>query len=376
MTQGRPRATPLPVVLLLPVLGDARLMKRRALLERAGASTVSLGFERETGVVEGWPPRVERLGLVEEGRLLRRLGPYLRALPRIRRELRHARAVMAFGSDLGLLAWLAGRGLPAPPPLVVEVADVREPLLRSGPSGWVLRWLERFVLRRARCVVTTSPEFAESWFVEQQGLQPSQLMVIENKLMQPLGGPLSPAPFTARGEGRLRIGWHGLLRCRRSLELLRELVTRWPDRFEVHVRGVACPPVITEAELETTPGFRWEGPYRSPEDLAELMEPIDLCWAAHLHGKSNALWARATRGYEALHFARPVVLQEGTPDARRFEEWDVGLRLDLRRRDDCLARLGALEPSMLRSWQRRMSVLPRFLGLHSSEHEEILNRIG
>ncbi len=338
---ARPR-----VLALLPAVEDARCLRRLRGLTESGFEVEMLGFRRDRELPVGDGAIV--LGDLPHGRYLTRLLRYLAVWPRIARAAWKADAVMAFGTDLlGVASQSTAEGSV----LVGEVADVRQALLGEGRKAGFFRWLERRALKRADLLVATSPELRDHWLIAQQGVRAERVLVVENKpFLVETARPGSPPPR----EGPLCIGWFGLLRCGRSWALLRELAARSEGRIRVLLRGIARDLPGLEAEARAAEGVEWGGPYRSPEDLAELYGSVDATWIAHAHGRANSAWARANRFYEGGWFGTPLIAQAGTPDGEEVARDGLGLLIDLAEPEAALRELLKIDREQLTSSRERL----------------------
>src|SRR6185312_12560894 len=109
-----------------------------------------------------------------------------------------------------------------------------------------------------------------------------------------------------------RIGWFGVIRCRRSLQLLANLVTALPGVVEVIIRGRPRRKVIPDFDrlLATTPGLSFLGEYDRHTELAALYGDVHFAWAVDFYEAGlNSDWLLPNRLYEGtLYGAVPLVL--------------------------------------------------------------------
>ena len=360
------------LLFLLPVETQARFRRRIEGVLAAGASARAACFERNYLPGKPLPCALTRLGRVDHGSYWRRAWTYLRALRPVRKEASDVTAIHAFGLDLLFLAWVATLG-PRRPRLVYELGDVRGVMTRRGLAGAALRWLERILCRRCAVVVVTSDRYAHDYLVPTHGLDPSRCLTIENKL--PVGVPLAPTPPSDDTDRPLRIGYFGLLRCRRSWETLCHILTLADGEIVVHVRGQPAGDGPTAAEIAAQAGARYGGPYVAPDDLPEIYADVDVVWVAHHHGINNLRWARANRFYEACAFQRAMIGQVGTVDGDVIAAADWGLLIDLRDPETAAQAVVRVERARWRAWRERVATAPRAVYQHTDEHVRLLATI-
>ena len=109
-----------------------------------------------------------------------------------------------------------------------------------------------------------------------------------------------------------RIGWYGVIRCRKSLELLAALDHQLPGQVKVEIRGRPSLNVIPDfdALVAATPGLRFLGPYDRRRDLAPMYRGVHFAWAIdYYEAGANPDWLLPNRLYEgSLRGAVPIAL--------------------------------------------------------------------
>ena len=266
-----------------------------------------LGFCRgkAPALVETLTPIV--LGRTEDGRLLQRVGTVLRAALAARqwhRALEGADVIIARQLETLALAARARDRIAPKARLVYECLDVHRLMLNPGPAGRLLRALEQHLLRRCQALIVSSPAFIRSHFAHRyRDLPPVQL--IENKVLACEVSDLVLAE-QVRNAGRpngppWRIGWFGVIRCRRSLDLLAALARSHPDTVEVTIRGRIAGNVISDldAVVAETPNLRYLGPYDRSRDLGAIYGEVHFAWAVdYYEDGANSNWLLPNRLYE------------------------------------------------------------------------------
>src|SRR5690606_4866994 len=114
---------------------------------------------------------------------------------------------------------------------------------RDGRASRLPRRTERGALRGARLLVVSSPGFLRHYFEPVQGYRGAHFWV-ENKLYF-AGDPAArgklpcsrASPEAAADAAMLTIGWIGIIRCRRTLELLKGLALARPGTVRIRIAG-------------------------------------------------------------------------------------------------------------------------------------------
>lgn len=311
-------------------VGDAAVRRRVTALRRAGYEVLGLMPRRAGAAAPDWP-NVD-LGETRDNAYAARLAAIATGSRRALEAadaLRACDVILARNIDMLALAHRVKRRLGLTAPVIYECLDIHHRLSGDGPSAALLRAWERRLLRRTAATLVSSPRFASEHFDRHHpGLATPVLM--ENRLIE--GDAFGPRPDPAPvPEGPLRLGWFGNLRCRRSLDLLKDLAAAFPDDLRLELRGYPAPGVFPdfEAELASHPNIRFHGRYRAPGDLGGIYAGIDLIWAGDWYeAGANSLWLLPNRIYEGGYFATPAIAPEGTETARWLRDKGAAFLLE------------------------------------------------
>lgn len=319
-----PPAPPARILYLVHDLGDAAVARRTGMLRAGGAEVDLAGFER--GAAGRSLDGARSLGRTFDADLAQRARAVLVWLARPWALARLARChdvVLARNLEM-LLLGAAARRLGAPKArLVYEALDIHGSLVGHGLRARLLRAVEAFLVRRCDRLIVSSPAFVTRHFSRYRGLPPVRL--VENRA--PRVEDAAPVPPGPRPPGRpWRIGWFGMIRCRRSLEILQGLVAAAPGAVEVIVRGRPTPAVFPDFPAEAAAaGLRFEGPY-APEDLPRLYAEVDFVWAVDFYeAAANSAWLLSNRLYEGAAAGRPALAQAGVETGRWVERHCAGV---------------------------------------------------
>lgn len=300
------------LVYLVHDLHDPAVDRRLRLLTSLGIAPRLLGFHRgDQRVAEVAGVRADDLGRTENARFVRRIASVLSAAARIgqwKDRFSGAEIFVARNLEMLALATYARARYAGNATLVYECLDVHSMLVGNGLKARIARAVEGWLLARCRLLIVSSPAFVSEHFRPRYGRVP-QVLLAENKV---LASEFDPAPYqsSARVEP-WRIGWFGVIRCRRSLDLLCELLRACPGRIEVIIRGKPSLNVIPDfqAIVAATPGMHFLGPYDRSRDLAAIYHDVDFTWAFDFYeAEANSQWLLPNRLYEggaygAVHLA-------------------------------------------------------------------------
>jgi hypothetical protein len=297
-------------------LCDAAVLRRIRMLRRAGAEITVLGFRR-AGAAPGLLDNVPAidLGRTYDGRLLHRAMSVVRrtlGVTSVGAAVRKADVVLARNLEMLVLA-AAARACHAPHArLAYECIDVHRLMVQPGLAGDALRRLEHALLGRCDLLILSSPAYARDYFEPRQGLGAAQgpkILLLENKVFAPDGG--SSAPERASGPP-WRIGWFGMLRCRRSFDLLLRLARQSAGRVEVVMSGKPSERELIgfAREVAGAAGVTFTGAY-TPEDVGRMYGEVHFSWAIDFfESGANSDWLLPNRIYEGgLYGAAPLALR-------------------------------------------------------------------
>jgi hypothetical protein len=346
-------------------LNDAAVAKRVWMLQSAGAEVRLAGFRRSPQApasVAGITP--VDLGRTRDARLLSRAGSVLRNLllaPLRGGFLAGAEVVLARNLEVYVVAALA-RALHAPRArLAYECLDVHRLMLGEGLAGQALRRLESRLLDRSQALIVSSPAFVSHYFEPVQHLSRREglaTLVVENKAFPDTAASAPLAALPPSGPP-WRIGWFGMIRCRRSLDFLCDLARRRPDLVRVEIRGRPSYTEFEDFERQTaeTPGVAFGGPYR-PQELPALYGALHFNWSVdYFQDEGNSRWLLPNRLYEGGRLGVPAIARADSETGRWLEAHGLGVLFD-RPEARLEAFLDALTPEAYAALRARHAAVP------------------
>ena len=341
-------------------LTDPAVARRVQMLQAGGAEVSLYGFRRNDGAVTdvAGAPAID-LGRTHDAKLVSRAGSVARTILTARkwnRDLAGVDVILARNLEMLLVARAARHGAPAAR-LCYELLDVHRLLVARSPVGAALRALEGAALRDVALTLVSSIAFVSSYF--QAWSRPvGPVRLVENRVL----ALTPPAPSTAtRTPGPpWRIGWFGMIRCRRSLDLLCALAAAGEGLVQVEIRGR---PSLGEfddfaGQVASTSNLTFGGPY-APAEIADLYGAVHFTWAIDFFEAGlNSAWLLPNRLYEGqLHGAVPIALNK-VETGRWLSRRHAGLLLD-DVEADLLPALQDLTPAAWRDLAQRTADIPR-----------------
>ncbi len=311
---------------------DAAVRRRAQAFDDDGVILTGFMMRRRDEVAPDWD-NID-LGRTFDGNYVQRIRSIFAGARLAADSGRLAEADIIYARNLDMLAtaFLAKRHLGLKTPVIYESLDVHRLLTRKDPIGFVFRRIEGALLARCKRLVVSSPGFIENHFARHhRGRYHAEL--VENRLAA--GADYGPRPPTAQppspASAPLRIGWVGVLRCARSLDLLLDLANRAGPAVEIHLHGM---PALNEIpdfheRVKGVDNLTFHGRYRSPEDLAAIYGGLDVVWAGDfMEAGYNSVWLLPNRIYEGGYFAVPAIAPAGTQTAKWILEAGAGFALE------------------------------------------------
>ncbi len=209
-----------------------------------------------------------------------------------RRRALFTNADVVIARNLEMLAIaVRGKSLCHNVPIVFyECLDIHRLLLDRTLIGSTLRALEGWLARRASALITSSPAFIGNYFNTQSSVR-LPVVLLENKVFQIQ--EKTTCPVMRHSGPPWIIGWFGIIRCKKSLQILNALVHQSQGKVEVVIRGR---PALDQFDdfyksVSETPGIKFLGTYLHPDDLAEIYRNVHFNWTIDLYEEGfNSSW--------------------------------------------------------------------------------------
>lgn len=367
-------------------IGDSAIRKRISALRAEGAQVTSYTFQRnpkpgQSSADENWENVA--LGETVDGRYLRRLWRLAAALGRIfahRSQLREADIIYARNIDMLLLAMIGRWAAGARAKVVYEVLDVRPIFTGAGMISRLFRWAERRLLARSDMLVVSSPDFVEHYFEPVQRYA-GPWHLLENKLLPSAMAPVADTNVqSARNTPPWRIGWFGILRCRRSFEVLCRLAATFPDTVQIVIRGAPTDAYVSQTDIDDAvarhSNIEFHGRYRHPDDLAAMYADVHFAWAIdYLEAGANSEWLLANRIYEGGLFGAVAIARSETATGRFIERNRLGFSLPEPVEQSAAALLRVMTPTAWTAAHADVVASPRQLFIDFEDTKALLDRL-
>ncbi len=350
-------------------LADAAVHKRVAMLRDGGATLTVAGFSRAPRPVHDVAGHVPiDFGRTYDGRFAQRIMAVLRHILSPIRNAAFTQTDVIIARNLEMLAIGARYAAASPKPvLVYESLDIHRLLLDKGVAGRLLRRIESWLSTKTAALITSSPGFIEAYFSRYA----TPVRLVENKVYDPQGKIAVKNTWPARPAGPpWKIGWFGVIRCRKSLQILADLACRSNGAVEIVIRGRPALDQFADFHevVSRTPGIYYAGAYKSPDDLPAIYRDVHFIWAVDFYEEGgNSALLLPNRLYEGgLFNAVPIALK--TVFTGRFlERLKIGVTLEEPLHISLPRFLDTLTADHYRALEERVAQTPRAQWRHDKQ---------
>jgi succinoglycan biosynthesis protein ExoL len=303
------------------------------MLKVGSARLVIVGFSRSADV----PKEIEGcqaidLGKTRDGALLARTGSVASVRMRLGRFediLRDCHVVLARNLEMLYVAVKARSRYAPNAALVFECLDIHRLLLGKNLPSRILRSVENRLMREVDLILTSSPRFVSEYFAPRQFNRPIE--ILENKVLFGDRETIVRTDRPALASGPpWKVGWFGMIRCRRSFEILSSAARESAGALQIKIAGRPSAKEFPdfEARVAQSPHVTFAGAYRFDE-LAALYGEAHFSWAVDFFEEGlNSSWLLPNRVYESSFFGAIPIAVEGVETATWLQRKKIGVILD------------------------------------------------
>jgi len=307
------------IVIITPSSSQPRYHKRISVLSKL-SDTIIFTFRRglyETNIFQPGV-RVHDFGRIPDKNYLQRIFPFIRAIYLLSRNLPSGyKSVQfyTFNVDGLLIAKLAGikKGY-------FEVGDI----FHTSRFNFAMKRIEKLIVNGVSGLILTSSKYYTEYYKNiLTSTNKTSVYIIENKVDSRLEGG-RPTIKTILNYSPITIGLVGLLRYPEPILRLVNFVKRYPDLTKLKVFGDGhelCKSLISKNVCENIEYF---GSYKSPNDLLNIYNQIDVNYVVYDYRKINVRLALPNKLYESAYFGVPIICGVQTYLGFLAKKWGIG----------------------------------------------------
>jgi glycosyltransferase involved in cell wall biosynthesis len=316
------------IVLLVPDISDARVIKRIKAFQLLGADLIICGFQRQRYKFDFSfyvDIQLVKLGNSAEKNYIRRIPKLFIGLIILLSNLniiKNSNCIYCINIDMLPYGYLLKKIYKFK--LMYEVGDILNPFLGKGLLSLILRSFERLLLSYTDYIVVTSPAFYTQFFKPVQKLKIPWLL-LENKLLPQV--KRTSKKLKSNKSNKINIVYHGVLRDQKSIDILVKIAIEFNHKCDLHIYGY--PLWVKHDELQRitrdNKNIYWHGEYSYPQDLNIILSDADLLWLIDLSENiNNSKWLLPNRLYDGILFGVPLIARQNTETCNYINNKNIG----------------------------------------------------
>jgi len=315
------------IIFFVHDISDARVIKRIKAFKILGAEIVICGFQRKRYTLNDFDysdVKLIRIGETNEKKYLKRIPKIMFGIVIILKNInkfRNSTCIYCINIDMLVLATILRIRYKVN--IYYEVGDILNTFIGNALLNNVLRIFERFLLKGTSLLILTSPAFYHQFYKKIQKIKIPWIL-LENKL---IFKKKCRGTITYKKTKKIKIVYHGVLRCPLSIKILTKVATEFEKKCELHIHGF---PLSVNKNLLTfyaskSKNIYWHGEFNYPDDLKGILSDADLLWLIDLSENiSNAKWLLPNRLYDGIYYRVPMLALCDTETGNYIKKYDLG----------------------------------------------------
>ena len=316
------------IILLVPDISDARVIRRVKAFQLLGSELIVCGFQRLRYKYDF--SIYNSVQLVKIGNSIEK--NYLKRIPKLffgliliffnLNRFKNSNCIYCINIDMLLYGFVLKAIYNTQ--IMYEVGDILNPFIGKGLQSIILRLFERILLIYTNFIIFTSPAFYTKFYKPVQKLKIPWLL-LENKLLPQDKGSLKCVNFN--NKHKIKIAYHGVLRDQKSIDILVKIAIEYSHKCDLHIYGFPLwvkNDVLKRISQEYGNIF-WHGEFNYPQDLTKILSNADLLWLIDLsENANNAKWLLPNRLYDGVLFRVPMLAEKNTETCNYIINKNIG----------------------------------------------------
>jgi len=347
------------------------------LWRKNGGKTTVAAFAR--GNVTVWDNKVDIvLGQLKSNNILSRLPAYKRAIDDLIRVVREHDVVFVYTLDNFVFVWMSKIAARSDIKIILFITDIRPKFIGDSLFNQITQSFLKFSFEQSELVLVTSRYYIEEFATKYLGSHPDQWFEIENRVDSEIVDFDAGFSVSRDHPYQIVIGYFGLIRCARSVEILLSAVNQSRGNVKVIMRGILSVPPELQEEIADNPWILYRGPFNNPADLGEIYGSVDIVWTCYPYStatEGNHMWAKTNRFYEAGYFKKPMIASLNTKDGDYVATEGIGLVVDLSEVERTVAQVNELVRSKIEFWRESLVKIPDKEFVYSYEFSRLYHTL-
>ena len=306
------------IIFFVMSLSQPRCIKRVISFKNAGFHCIVYGYRRGIYDVNAFPDDIQ---VHDFGQVKNR--DYKNNFGQIRRDIsyvihNHGRAALYYSFGFAPSLFFALKKIP----FIYECSDVWYAYPKFNNIRWILKYLDKCLIKKSKITVMTSEGFSRFFGVEDF----EKVIVLPNRV-SPYLCELKRYCNTTSNE--IAFGFVGSIRYINVFRFA-EIIGKYFPHFSFHFYGGAGRAQINRVQelVSLYPNVLYHGTFKSPEDLPKIYDNIDVIVACYDNASINEQIAEPNKLYESLFFCKPIIVSPNTYLAERVKQLNCGFVVD------------------------------------------------
>lgn len=305
------------IIFIVSLLSQPRCIKRVTAFLNAGYKCIVYGYDRGVYDVNSYPEEVEvrKLGTLDNGEYLRKFKKVQKDISSILKLYKSNVLYYAFGFSPAL--FLSFKNVS----FAYELSDVWYAYPRFDKIRFILKCLDKWIIQRSKITLMTSGGFCQYF-----NIKSNKILLHQNKISSYFH---NKTRISSSFSENISFGFIGSIRYKNIFRFAEVIGSYFPNyTFNFYGGGDnGTLEKINEMVLKY-PNVKYWGKFKNPEDLERIYHNIDIVVACYDNDSLNERIAEPNKLYEALFFAKPIIVSQDIYLAKRVEELGCGYTLD------------------------------------------------
>lgn len=205
---------------------------------------------------------------------------------------------------------------------IYECSDVFYAYPQFDRVRWLLKRVDKWMIRKSKVTVMTSGGFADFF-----GLTGDEKVVVLPNRVSPRLKSLERKSLSVSNS--LSFGFVGSIRYQNVFRFAEVIGKEFPQHsFHFYGGGDMQTMERVEALSVEYPNVHYHGKFKSPEDLSKIYEDLDIVVACYDNASLNERIAEPNKLYESLFFCKPIIVSPNTYLSKRVQDLECGFIVD------------------------------------------------
>lgn len=206
---------------------------------------------------------------------------------------------------------------------IYEISDILYGYPRFDKIAWLLRNVDRRIIKNSIATVMTSEGFYEYF-----NLNLDKIILQPNKVNRNLIS-IERKPLTETIMTGLTFAFVGAVRYD-TIFRFAEVIGKYFPQHRFHFYGLASNKTIGKVNLltEKYSNVKYFGEFKNPDDLEQIYSQISIVVACYTPSSLNERLAEPNKLYESIFFCKPIIVSDGIFLSRQVQKYKCGFSID------------------------------------------------